>query len=162
MVFSLVIAALPVGVIGGNFTQAWFDYDQEKQREAAQTDKDRMFITSAIQRIDPHEMSRLVYVEVWNERLPDEDGRGKSTRPDVAEFLGQVHILANLDPLEPVAQTMTMPLSDGEEGGLPHRKLTGNITLQYEWSPLTTGLVAGGELPPDALRPIKGTLKVTV
>merc|ERR1740117_1219099 len=35
MVFSLVIAALPVGVIGGNFTQVWSDYDLEKKAAAA-------------------------------------------------------------------------------------------------------------------------------
>merc|ERR1719424_985956 len=166
MVFSLVIAALPVGVIGGNFTQVWSDYDLENRREAAQTEKDRKFITSAIQRIDPHEMSKLVYIEVWNERFPDtascaNDARSKSSRPDVAEFLGQAHLFLDLNPQQPVALTLTLPLQDGAEGGLPHRKLTGNISLQYEWQPLITTF-AGGDQPPDPFRSVQGKLKVTV
>jgi hypothetical protein len=186
MVFSLVIAALPVGVIGGNFSQVWDDYAVEKRRQVAQTDKDRKFITSAIQRIDPREMSRLMYIEVWNERFPEERniaGRSVSARPDVAEFLGQVHLYLQLDPDHPVAVTKhDMHLLDGAEGPLPGRKVTGTVSIQYEWTPLVTTFAGGGEPAPlqpldppgsapkfqqsasevDSLKPVQGKLKISI
>merc|ERR1712139_93772 len=89
MVFSLIIGALPIGIIGNNFEQCWSDYDIEKRAQAAQTKRDRMFITTAIERVDPEIMGKLLYIEVWNERFPDEksfaaSGRNRSDRPHVA------------------------------------------------------------------------------
>jgi len=127
-------------VIGGNFTQVWADYDLEKKKNAKRLEQDRKFITSAIQRIDPFEMSRLMYVEVWNERFPsneqfDKSGKERKTRPYVAEFLGRANIFLDLDASQPVSDCLTLKLQDGAEGGLPKRELTGSITLQYEWTP---------------------------
>merc|ERR1711865_1211243 len=87
-------------------------------------------------------------------------GRDKSARPDVAEFMGQAYIILDLDPLATVTNTLTLPLCDGAEGGLPNRKLTGDITLQYDWVPTATTFDGGGE--PSATGPVEGTLKVTV
>lgn len=69
MVGSLVIAALPVGVIGGNFSQQWENYAKETKEKAEGIKNDLKFITEAIQRTDPGEMSKLLYIELWNERF---------------------------------------------------------------------------------------------
>merc|ERR1719440_2452634 len=167
MVFSLIIAALPIGVIGGNFTQVWDEYAQEKKREVAQTVKDRKFITSAIQRIDPFEMSRLMYVEVWNERFPDErsfaaGGRSRSARPQVHEFVGQANVFLEFDPENSTRNTKTLKLEHGAEGVLPKRDITGTITVGYEWTPAK----GGGPPPPgingESPQSLQGQLKVTV
>merc|ERR1740121_2439198 len=34
MVWSLCVLALPIGVIGSNFSQVWKEYDEEKKEEA--------------------------------------------------------------------------------------------------------------------------------
>jgi len=69
MVLSSVIAALPIGVIGSNFEQVWKELVDEKKANAKQMARDQRFITSAKQKINPMEMSKLLYIEVWNQRL---------------------------------------------------------------------------------------------
>jgi len=146
MIFSLIIAALPVGVIGGNFSQVWNEVAIEKRVASEELKEDQKFITAAIQRIDPFEMSKLMYVEVWNARFPDQaklDGvqsdvnvPSRMKRPDVAEFIGRANFVLRLDPSHPVAGvTQTLKLQDGAEGGLPKRTVTGSITVQYDWAP---------------------------
>jgi len=134
MVFSLVIAALPVGVIGGNFSQSWADYDQETKAKAAGLRRDKRFITEAIQRTDPFEMSKLLYIELWNERFIT--GTQKSKRPDLAEFMGQAHLILQCPPDSKYGSgPVTVPLRDGAEGALPRRKITGSVTIEYLWTP---------------------------
>jgi len=153
-------------------------------------------------------MSPVLYIEIWNERFPDErtfadSGRSRSTRPDVAEFIGQVNLRVEMtDNLgRPAATSIikTMTLENGAEGGvdlrgdmfqgksdeersrlievekarqkkvkdgLAKRGVTGTITFQYEWTPMS-GAVAGISLAdsdPNAVVAYypQGSLKVTV
>jgi len=172
MVFSVVIGALPVGVIGGNFSQVWQDYANEKEKHAIKTEKDKRFITNAIQRIDPQDLSNLIYIEVWNERFPEEkqyanSGQDRSTRPDVAEFIGQAHTVMNLPKEDSKCITRTLKLHEGAEGKLFKRKVTGHIQVTYEWASLASSLDEDGETAPldgnGGMPPgLRGKLKVSV
>merc|ERR1719162_2396869 len=108
-----------------------------KQKRLQETLDDKRFITSAIQRIDPFAMSRLMLVEVWHERFPCEDTgvppRIGEIRPDAAEFLGQVNVKLDLSDDRPVNSTVTLKLTNNPE--MPKRDIQGTITLQYEWFP---------------------------
>lgn len=177
MVFGVVIGALPVGIIGGNFSDVWVQYALDKRASIEQTEKDKRFITAAIQRIDPFEMSRLIYVEVWNERFPeserfDRSGRNLSTRPDIAEFIGQAHAVVEMPSDRSTSETRILKLQEGAEGKLHRREVSGSITIQYEWTPpeeaFTSGDVDklnGQTVPGESPRSsgyLRGKLKVTV
>jgi hypothetical protein len=161
MVFSLVIMALPVGVIGGNFSQAWNNFLEEKILEAKEHEMDVKFITSAKQRTPAlqHEMSKIMLVEVWNRRQTDKDQRLSSMseegdqkiqlaheqrRPDQAEFMGLVDLRLDLgqdDPDDPYgggmdrARSITETLTLRPQSAEKH-KVNGKITVRYEWTPL--------------------------
>merc|ERR1719379_309194 len=117
MMYSMVILALPVGVIGGNFTQAWALYTLRKERQLRETEKDKQFITSAIQRIDPFAMSNLMLVEIWHERFPVEESgalprEGLIARPDPAEFLGSVNLQLDLPHDRRVDASLSLKLQN--------------------------------------------------
>jgi hypothetical protein len=145
MVFSLVILALPVGVIGGNFSNAWSNYESEKNAALAERERDKKYITAAIQRIEPFDMSKMMMVEVWNERCPTQrpgasgqpvwgPAREITARPDVAEFMGMVNLTLELPEDSATVQTHTLqlkPLNQANVNGI-----TGSITVKYEWTPL--------------------------
>jgi hypothetical protein len=146
MVFSLVILALPVGVIGGNFSAAWSLYESQKNEAMADQERDRNYITAAIERIDPREMSKLMLIEIWNERCPVErtDLSGKTvlgppreicTRPDQGEFMGMATVKLEQPPDSQSVQTHTLKLRPSGEDG-QYMNVTGTITLKYEWTPM--------------------------
>jgi hypothetical protein len=136
MVVSLVMAALPVGVIGGNFSQVWDDFGKEKAKENARSEKDMKFIKMAMQKLNPFLMSRTVYIEVWNERLPHEPNSFTSTsQPNQAEFLGQAELMMDLDRERPVTKTRQLKIREGAQGMLTKRPVSGTITVQYDWTP---------------------------
>jgi hypothetical protein len=147
MVFSLVILALPVGVIGGNFSSAWAAYEEEMLNQKAEREKDKRYITAAIQRIEPFEMSKLMLIEVWNERCPvdricagDQHVMGPPrdliSRPDAGEFMGMVNLRLELPPDSTTVQTHTLRLRPHSGPAGDKQNVTGTITVQYEWTPL--------------------------
>jgi hypothetical protein len=167
MVFSLVILALPVGVIGGNFSNAWAEFETEKIRGAQEREKDIKFITSAMQRTEPFEMSQLMLIEVWNERVPVlQRDRGEKVlgplrecriKPDCAEFMGHVHLHLGL--------RQDSPIGDGHPGHLQtlrlepnaantKRGVAGSITVQIDWKPQKDG-----PAPLEPIAPADGTIK---
>jgi hypothetical protein len=138
MVFSLVILALPVGVIGGNFTKAWKLYERERLEQKAEREKDNKFIIAAT-----CEMSTLMLVEVWNERCSLDRGgnmmgnlREIRSRTDQAEFMGQVNLQLELRQDTPcVYHSHTLTLRNTGNPDTPKQDITGTITVQYEWTP---------------------------
>jgi len=143
MICSLVILALPIGVIGGNFTEAWDEVKEVKKEKDEEQKKDRVFITSAIQRIEPFELSRLMLIEVWNERFPPTDQdqafgpprEGVATRPHPAEFLGEVMLTLDLTPNQDVVcGPITLPLRANREH-IVDRDVAGSLTVSYQWKP---------------------------
>jgi len=131
MVFSLVILALPVGVIGGTFSQVWDDYKTDRQCAAQMRQKEMLYITSAIQRLDPTRMSKLMLIEVWNDPLGQHGG--VVGRPAPARFMGEVTVEMELPRDRPVTKTQTLRL--GQNSDLVKRTITGQLTVRYEWVP---------------------------
>lgn len=139
MMYSLVILALPIGVIGGNFSSVWEKYEEDKINEAKRELDDKKFITAAIQRIDPFALSQKLLIELWHERSQFEkkawtEKEGVASRPDVAEFMGEAHIELNLvDRTEAQATKLVLPLRSNYE--LSSREVTGTVTISYEYIP---------------------------
>jgi hypothetical protein len=168
MLFSLVILALPVGVIGGTFSQVWQEFEQEKKKLEASRKREMESITSAIQRIDPSTMNKLLIIELWNERFARDRNawgitRETRARPAAAEFMGQAWVELELDPIHPTTHRYTVPLREDME--TVDRAITGNITIECEWQPTQPG--SNGEAPlatkdEDTFEPLHGNLKVTL
>jgi hypothetical protein len=88
MVWSLVILALPVGVIGGTFSRVWHEFAENKSLEIASLRREMVFVASAVQRMQPHKVSCLVRLEVWGD-----DGSDESCMPQNAEgFMGEAKL----------------------------------------------------------------------
>jgi len=149
MVSSLAILALPVGVIGGNFDKVWQDFHKAQTQTNKEIEQDRNFLVNAIQTVNPREMSRLLLIEVWNERLPnlaiEKRVEGVHFRPHSGEFLGQVTIKTELPPDQPFASgPITLKLKPNYD--IVKRDVTGSITVEYEWLP--SDLLTGSTSPP--------------
>lgn len=170
MIFSLVILALPVGVIGGTFSQVWDEFLQEKNSAALARKKEMEEITSAMQLIDPCMMSRLIMVEVWNDRFAkctpkiawnDDEELKPVARPLHSEFLGMALVELALCHSTPVRKVITAPLREDLE--LVERRITGNVTLQYEWLPDVDEEGEGEvmhSITGDTFKPLNGVLRV--
>lgn len=161
MIFSLVILALPVGVIGGTFSQVWDDYKKERRNAVLLRQREMVFITSAIQRLDPTRMSRLMLIEVWNDQDGDE---GYRCRPAPARFMGEVTIELDLPSDQPVTKMKKMRLEANND--LVKRSITGFITVKYEWTPnrkamSNEGSMMAGQRVHSAFE-LHGTLKVSL
>merc|ERR1719277_691598 len=99
MIFSLVILALPIGVIGENFMKQWDEFEKEKLNMEAARRREMTSITSAIQRIEPEQLTQILVIQVWNERFPESQqawGVGRNGRPLTkalpAEFMGSAEV----------------------------------------------------------------------
>jgi hypothetical protein len=81
MMFSLVILALPVGVIGGNFGTVWKEVEGEKKAFVEGKQMEEATIKASFQRFAPHEhMSKLMLIDVWFDRFPAQQGKACKTR----------------------------------------------------------------------------------
>lgn len=175
MVFALVILSLPVGVVGGTFSNVWKAFDEEKKSEEEAKRREIAYITSAMQKIDPTTMSNLLFIEVWNERFPPPQSKGcleqcglrrQDLYPHPAEFMGQVRLELELPHAMHCAKTVEVPLR--EHYGTVKRNMTGQMKIRYEWTPKekqpapcpTSGLDKGGE--DEDGKNFRGTLKVTL
>mmetsp|Transcript_71962 Transcript_71962/g.153884 ORF Transcript_71962/g.153884 Transcript_71962/m.153884 type:complete len:768 (-) Transcript_71962:81-2384(-) len=140
MVFSLVILALPIGVIGENFMKQWEEFEKEKQGMEAARRREMTSITSAIQRIEPEQMTRILFIQVWNERFPESQqawGTGRDGRPMTrrlpAEFMGFAEVQLELSIDKTVTRQQTVHLKPDFE--IVNRQITGTLTFEYEWVP---------------------------
>merc|ERR1719181_2118207 len=106
MIWGLVILALPVGVIGGTFTQVWHDFAQSKKNEAEELRKEMVYVASAVQRVQPQIVSHLVLIQVW-----DEDGSDPNRLPNNPEsFMGEVKLQLELPQDRPVTRELKLHL----------------------------------------------------
>jgi len=131
MLFSLVILALPVGVIGGTFGTVWDECDLEKKIQDQQTRCDLEFVTTETSRLDPSVLSKMLLIEVWNDQAgyPSSD----LTRPSPALFMGEAKVEMELQPHLTYSKQVTLPLEENSE--IAKRTITGKITFKYEWTP---------------------------
>jgi hypothetical protein len=87
-----------------------------------------------------------MFIEVWNERFPPEKGKAwqeqasVNSKPLKGDFMGcarlELQLPSRLDKAtcnKPVVQELTVPLIADFE--LVPRKVTGKITIRYEWTP---------------------------
>jgi len=171
MVFSLVILALPVGVIGGTFSQVWDELKIQRKLEEDALRQEMKFITKAIQKLDPTRMSTMMLIEVWNDQLGSE---GITARPSASKFMGEAKF--KLDLLlegDHITKQITIPLEKNVD--IVDREAKGYVTVKYEWQRQGThpskispqGTDATGEakvlsVASSADFELHGTLKVTV
>jgi len=131
MIFSMVILALPVGVMGGTFSQEWDSYQHEKREKAETVEREMAFITRAIKRLDPIRLAPLVLVEIWHSHP------GLCTpvdaRPPAATFLGKAIFSIETPPDRNVRKDVTIALE--ADPNVAKRRVTGSVRLKYEWEP---------------------------
>jgi len=174
MVMSIVILALPVGVIGGSFSQNWENFERDEKATESGKAQETAAITSAMQKIDPSSMSSLMLIDVWNDRFPTEsvqawgDNQGmQAALPLSAEFMGHVVVELELPADRPIEKTLSR-LVLKEDPNVVKRPVTGTVTIKYEWTPKpkkdipqdfgSTESECGGSV----IRPVHGSLKVTL
>merc|ERR1711870_52648 len=138
MLFSLVMTALPVGVIGGNFASVWEHVHEEKRQKAEDKMKESSTIKTAFQKFFPFEkMSNVMLIDVWHERFPCDQGKAwdplADIRPLKGDFLGQIRLELHLPKDSPCSQELTLQLQPDNET-VP-REVTGQFTMRYDWNP---------------------------
>lgn len=131
MLFSLVILALPVGVISGTFSSVWEDCDLEKKSVEQQLKRDLKFVAHELSRLEPIVMSKLMLIEVWHDATPDQDRQ--TGRPPPSTFMGEAKVQLDIEPTLPCSRLCTVALSPNSE--IARRTIRGKITLQYVWTP---------------------------
>mmetsp|Transcript_77112 Transcript_77112/g.223120 ORF Transcript_77112/g.223120 Transcript_77112/m.223120 type:complete len:897 (-) Transcript_77112:123-2813(-) len=130
MLFSLVILALPVGVIGGTFSNVWEECELMKKAQEHQLKLDLKFVAHELSRLDPIVMSKLMLIEVWNDQGFHIE---ENSRPPPAAFMGEAKVQLDITPHEPCSIVVTVPLSANRD--IANRRVTGKVTLQYRWTP---------------------------
>jgi len=147
MVWAFTVLALPIGVIGNNFSQVWEDFDQEKAEEEQTRIQQNEMLQKSIALGDPLHLGRRLIIEVWH------DVGSISREHDFRnEFLGEVDFLLELNPRNTVTcKTLRMPLLANREKA--RRAARGQLTFEYSWQPLTL---------PDPETVLLGALEVTV
>jgi len=130
MVFSLVMLALPVGVIGGTFSQVWSEFDEERKREAELVRQELFFVTTSLQRLDPEQMCRMMLVEVWDDHglLGQAKARSAPFR-----FMGEAKLELELPCNTRIMRQKTLQLQPNMD--LVARKVSGEVTMRYSWTP---------------------------
>jgi len=164
MVFSFVILALPVGVIGGNFSNVWENYDKEKIREEKTFKEEQLFVTTQMQWLAPEKLSKMMLIEVWDDTCmlttePQDD------RPSAHCFMGEAKCSLSLPVDQIIEKQVTLQLESNPD--IVERKVTGQIVLRYRWTP--AGMqsskfhqVGFEDETPLSETEFKGTLQVTM
>jgi hypothetical protein len=133
MVWSLVILALPVGVIGGTFTQVWDQFAKNKISEAATLRREMKYVAHAYQRIEPAVVSRLLLLQVWNE-----DGQYESMPASPEDFMGEVKLELELPP-DQIIRGKEMRLKLKQNLQIVKKEISGSIVVRYDWIPTEPG-----------------------
>eukprot|EP00931_Biecheleriopsis_adriatica_P005770 TRINITY_DN107255_c0_g1_i1.p1 TRINITY_DN107255_c0_g1~~TRINITY_DN107255_c0_g1_i1.p1 ORF type:complete len:798 (-),score=139.73 TRINITY_DN107255_c0_g1_i1:44-2437(-) len=141
MLWSLCVLALPIGVIGSNFSQVWEDYDREKLEEEISHRQQEVMVKQSMAWSDPLFFCKVLVLEVWhNTGLSTSSPLQKSQGTDSAfdmqqsEFLGEVECSLKLDAREPTYnQVVRMPLVPNWKKA--RRKVKGTLAFEYSWTP---------------------------
>jgi len=126
MLFSLIILALPVGVIGNCFSTVWDEYAEEREKEAKELAKETNYITQSTQSLDPSCMSNLMLIEVWN------NDASSPSRTNPSNFMGEVKLSMEL-PISQVSKTQMLPLEENHD--IIQRSVSGKLMVHYKWTP---------------------------
>jgi len=140
MVWSLVILALPVGVIGGTFLQVWEDFAKNKKKDREELRREMVYVAHAIQRIEPAKVSRLLLLEVWN----DDNCQNASMPASPEDFMGEVKIELDIPPDKEI-RGREMRLKLHPNLSVVKREISGYINVRYDWIPESSTSVAEAE-----------------
>jgi hypothetical protein len=153
MVWSLVILALPVGVIGGTFMQVWNDFAKNKLIVAEALRQEMMHVASAVQNLEPATVSRLVLLEVWAD-----DGCEASMPKNPEGFMGEAKLELELSQDSSVSRDLRVPLKSN--GLVCNREVSGEISVRYDWTPAPP--TAEDDSNPRSQLLLRGTLQFYV
>jgi len=147
MVWSLVVLALPIGVIGANFSMVYDEYDYEKLVD----EENRLLEADMLKRCnawgDPLHYSRRIIIEVWHDSDPDSPDKDLHS-----EFMGEVEAVLDLPPKNTVTKRrVKAPLVANMAKG--RRNVRGRLTFEYSWTPL---------FQPGTDAVLSGTLEITI
>jgi hypothetical protein len=146
MVWSLVILALPVGVIGGTFLQVWDDFTKTKKTEAEMLRREMVYVSRAIQRIEPAKVSRLVLLEVWND-----DGTCELLPNSPEDFMGEVRVELEL-PRNAAIKGRELRLRLEPNPHVVKREVAGQLLIRYDWDPASCSTDDGlGDVEHDSV-----------
>jgi hypothetical protein len=142
MCFSLVILALPVGLIGGKFSQVWAEVAMEKVNQAEEREKELFDMTSEVLRFDPSVLNRMMLIQVWNDTdsdwQPDTGQSGKHR----FDFMGEAKLeLAELGDTEFVSPVIDLELMPNES--ILKRSVAGSVKIMYQWRPQSSEILRG-------------------
>jgi len=163
MIFSLVMLALPVGVMGGNFSQVWSNFDNEKIREERMLKEAQLFVTTQMLRLAPERLSKMMLIEIWDDNCmltgPED------ARPSAHSFMGEAKCSLYLPVNQVVEKQVTLQLESNED--IVDRNVTGDIVMRYQWTPagLQTSKyrhVGFADDTPMSESEFKGTLQITI
>lgn len=135
MVWSLVILALPVGVIGGTFLQVWEEFAKNKKKDRDELRQEMVYVAHAIQRIEPSRVSRLFLLEVWND---SGDGEHNAMPASPEDFMGEVKLELEL-PMDQQVRGKELRLRLQPNLTIVKREISGFINVRYDWKPNSTG-----------------------
>eukprot|EP00747_Dinoflagellata_sp_TGD_P165303 gnl/TRDRNA2_/TRDRNA2_186395_c0_seq1.p1 gnl/TRDRNA2_/TRDRNA2_186395_c0~~gnl/TRDRNA2_/TRDRNA2_186395_c0_seq1.p1 ORF type:complete len:732 (-),score=128.69 gnl/TRDRNA2_/TRDRNA2_186395_c0_seq1:168-2363(-) len=146
MAWSLCVLALPIGVIGGNFSQVWREFDTEKKLLADIRLQEEWMMKKSVALSDPLSYCRRILIEVWHDAgISDTVGQG------YAEFMGEVDFKLDLSAEQVLRRRETQPLVENLSKG--NRCVRGSLTFEYSWR--SRNLVKSNTL-------LAGTLELTV
>lgn len=144
MAFSLVITALPVGLIGATFERAWEEFALEKKAHEQASKRHIGVVASAIQRLDPARIRKLMLLEVWHDRGL-RSGPALGPRANRWDFMGEAKVRLELPADAPVSKRLTVPLEANND--ICERDISGSVTLAYAWTPHTLDVRVDGGGP---------------
>mmetsp|Transcript_55122 Transcript_55122/g.98382 ORF Transcript_55122/g.98382 Transcript_55122/m.98382 type:complete len:802 (+) Transcript_55122:71-2476(+) len=136
MVWSLCVLALPIGVIGANFSQVWQEYDREQQALKIARRKQEAMEKQSMAWGDPLFYARIVTLEVWHNSDLTSSAAGEESKIDMtqSEFLGEVEVAIEIHPSETVLQKVVKaPLVANFRKS--RRLVRGTLTFEYSWIP---------------------------
>jgi len=130
MVWSLCALALPIGVIGGNFTQVWEEYDSMKKNEELRRYNEDMMLKRSSAWGDPLHYSKRLLLELWHDSGLQQSGQHCEWQ---SEFMGEVDFTLRLEQDQPERRRCRLPLTQNLEKA--KRKVSGHLTFEYHWEP---------------------------
>jgi hypothetical protein len=172
MMFSMLIAALPIGVVGGVFSSVWDELEKSKKSLREANRAEDLIVKASLQKFAPFEsMSKLLTIDVWNDRFPKHECKGWAVpidnNPLKGDFMGTARI--HLDKVlalgnTPSSKELTVELCPDHE--MVKRRVAGAVTLRFQWTPGEEGEVdarfSGRETSASEEEKLNGSLVVTV
>lgn len=154
MVWSLCVLALPIGVIGSNFSDVWEEYDREKTEEEISHRQQEIMVRQSIAWGDPLMLAKMVLIEVWHTTGLSSGEHADTSR---CEFLGELECKLEIDPWEPTHHKVVgAPLTPNWNKA--KRRVTGMVAFEYSWTPDRKGDTSESCSDDEIL--VRGTLEL--